>query len=258
LPRLPQKKRALADGVSPPAKYVQEHLLRHTLLQVTKERFMPYKPEHRRETRKRILHSARKLFNRKGFAEVTIDAIMAEAGLTRGGFYRHFATKEELYSEALLQFTCRCPPEKWQRKHVDPCAQGVALARMLVDAYLSREHFQDRDGSCPTVALPSDVSRSNAAVKRAFAKVLDMLVSVFVANLRGRDAREHGLALVSACVGAMVVARAVDDPALADAFRRAARKHVLVSSGCGEAIKRLSPAAEAAIGNWRRARPARE
>ena len=67
----------------------------------------------------------------------------------------------------------------------------------------------------------------------AFGKVLDMLVSVFVANLRGRDAREHGLALVLACVGAMVVARAVDDPA-PDAFRRAARKHVLVSSGWGE------------------------
>lgn len=195
---------------------------------------MPYKPEHKQETRARILQSARKLFNRKGFADATIDAIMAEAGLTRGGFYRHFATKEELYSEALLQFTCRSPPEKWQRKHVDPCAQGIALARMLVDAYLSREHLLDRDGSCPTVALPSDVSRSSAAVKRAFSKVLDMLVSVFIANLRGRDARERGLALVSACVGAMVVARAVDDPALADAFRKAARKHVLVSSGWGE------------------------
>jgi TetR/AcrR family transcriptional repressor of nem operon len=192
---------------------------------------MPYNARHKQETRDRILRSARKLFNRKGFAEVSIDEIMAEAGLTRGGFYRHFTAKDELYSEALLQFTCRNPPEDWQRKHVDPCAQGSGLARMIMDAYLSREHLADQDGSCPTLGLPSDVSRSSAAVKRAFRKVLEMMLSVFADNLRGGDARERALALVSVCVGAMVVARAVDDPALANAFRKAARKHVLASSG---------------------------
>ena len=195
---------------------------------------MPYNPRHKQKTREQILRSARRLFNRKGFAEVTIDEIMGEAGLTRGGFYRHFKTKDQLYSEALLQFTCLDPPEDWQRKHVDPCAEGATLARMIVDAYLSREHLEDRDGSCPTVGLPSDVSRSSATVKRAFRKVLEMMLSVFAANLRGHGAREHALALVSACVGAMVVARAVDDPALAAAFRKAARQHVLASSGWGE------------------------
>src|SRR5262245_56311806 len=98
---------------------------------------MPYSPEHKQNTRQRILMSARRLFNRKGFADVTIDEIMADAGLTRGGFYRHFPSKESLYSEALLQFTCLSPPEEWQRKHVDPCAEGVTLARMIVDGYLS-------------------------------------------------------------------------------------------------------------------------
>lgn len=194
---------------------------------------MPYAPQRKQETREQILRSARRLFNRKGFAEVTIDEIMGEVGLTRGGFYRHFATKDELYSEALLQFTCRNPPEEWQRKHVDPCAEGTALARMIMDAYLSREHLQDRDGSCPTVGLASDVSRSSVAVKRAFRKVLETMLGVFVANLRGDDAHERALALVSVCVGAMVVARAVDDPTLANAFRQAARKHVLASSGWG-------------------------
>jgi AcrR family transcriptional regulator len=63
---------------------------------------MPYAPEHKQETRKRIVNSARRLFNRKGFAAVTIDDIMADAGLTRGGFYKHFNTKEELYADAVL------------------------------------------------------------------------------------------------------------------------------------------------------------
>ena len=57
---------------------------------------MPYSPEHKGGTRERILRSARQLFNRKGFSEVTIDEIMAAAGLTRGGFYNHFHGKEEL------------------------------------------------------------------------------------------------------------------------------------------------------------------
>jgi AcrR family transcriptional regulator len=192
---------------------------------------MPYTAQHKQETHNRILRGARRLFNRRGFAEVTINEVMAEAGLTRGGFYRHFKSKEDLYSEAVFQFTCKDPPEAWQRKHVDPCAKGAKLARMIMDAYLSRAHFADRDGSCPTLALPSDVSRSSAVVKRAFRKVLDSMLSAFVANLRGPNAREHGIALVAICVGAMVVARAVDDPALATSFRKAARKHVLANSG---------------------------
>jgi TetR/AcrR family transcriptional regulator, transcriptional repressor for nem operon len=196
--------------------------------------FMPYSAQHKQETRNRILRSARRLFNRKGFAEVTIDEIMAEAGLTRGGFYKHFTSKDDLYSEAISQFMCKDPPEAWQRKHVDLCAKGPTLARMIMDAYLSREHFEDRDGSCPTLGLPSDVSRNSAAVKRAFRKVLDDMLSVFVANLSGPRARERGIALVSVCVGAMVVARAVDDQALADAFRKSARKHVLANSGWGD------------------------
>jgi len=192
---------------------------------------MPYAPEHKQETRQRILRTARRLFNRKGFAEVTIDEIMTGAGLTRGGFYRHFKTKDELYSEAMAQFLCRNPPEEWQRKHVNPCAEGPALARMIMDAYLSKDHLEDRDGPCPTAALASDVSRSGPPVKKAFRMVLETMLTVFAAALPGPDAHERALALVSLCVGAMVVARAVDDPALADALRVAARQHVLASSG---------------------------
>jgi TetR/AcrR family transcriptional regulator, transcriptional repressor for nem operon len=192
---------------------------------------MPYTPQRKQQTRERIVRSARRLFNRRGFAEVTIDEIMTAAGLTHGGFYRHFKTKDELYSEALRQFLCVDPPEGWQRKHVDLCAGGPTLARMIMDAYLSKDHLEDRDGSCPTAGLASDVSRSSSRVKKAFRMVVEMMLKAFAAGLRGPDAREKALALVSLCVGAMVVARAVDDPALADALRIAARKHVLASSG---------------------------
>ena len=65
---------------------------------------MPYAAEHKQETRKRIVQSARRLFNRRGFAEVSIDEIMEHAGLTRGGFYKHFDAKEGLYQEARAGF----------------------------------------------------------------------------------------------------------------------------------------------------------
>ena len=192
---------------------------------------MPYPAHHKQQTRERILKSARHLFNKKGFAEVTIDEIMAAAELTRGVFYRYFKTKDELYSDALMQFACKSAPERWQRKHVDPCAEGATLARMIMEAYLSRDHFVDRGGSCPTVGLASDVSRSSIKVKRAFRQVVEMMLDVFTVNLEGDDKSARALALVSVCVGAMVLARAVDDADLAGAFLKAARGHVLTSAG---------------------------
>jgi len=194
---------------------------------------MPYTRKHKQETRERIVNSARRLFNRRGFTEVTIDQIMQHAGLTRGGFYKHFDTKEQLYSHAVRQFVCMEAPERWQSKHVDRCAKGHTLARMIVNAYLSREHLDDREGSCPLVALPSDVARGGKAVKAAFRQVLDKMVQVFAANLVEPQVSQRALALVAMCVGAMVVARAVDDPRLGDAFRDAAREHLLRSTGWG-------------------------
>ena len=112
---------------------------------------MPYTAEHKQETRKRIIQSARRLFNRNGFADVSIDEIMGEAGLTRGGFYKHFSAKEDLYKDAVLEFICADRPEPWQARHVDPAARGAALSRMIVDAYLSRRPFRR-----PRWLLPDD------------------------------------------------------------------------------------------------------
>jgi TetR/AcrR family transcriptional regulator, transcriptional repressor for nem operon len=194
---------------------------------------MPYSPEHKNETRERILQTARRLFSRRGFSEVTIDEIMTAAGLTRGGFYNHFQTKEELYAEAITQFLRNDPPEAWRTLNFSPSAHGTALARMIVNAYLSREHFDDRDGSCPMVGLPSDVARGGKVVRVAFRKVVDMMVDVFSANLApgGKPTRERALALVALCIGGMVLARAVDDDRFSDELREAARQQVLASSG---------------------------
>ncbi len=196
---------------------------------------MPYTPEHKQKTRTRIVQAARRLFNLRGFETVSIAEIMSEAGLTHGGFYKHFAAKEDLYQEAVLEFICQEMPDAWQRKHIDPAQSGPALARMILDAYLSDDHFADRDASCPMIALPSDVQRGNAGVQDAFRQVMEMMAGAFAANLEpsGRPARQRALALVSMAVGAMVLARSVGDESLARELRTSARNEAYARPGWG-------------------------
>ena len=192
---------------------------------------MPYAPDHKKETRDRILRSAARLFNRKGFSDVSIDEIMTEAGLTHGGFYRHFDSKDELYAEAIRHFLYKAAPEPWQRPTAGSCDPNAPFARYVLDAYLSREHLDDVEGSCPLIGLPSDTARTSKAVRAAYREVAEAMVRLFKTNLDGPDARERALTLVALCVGGMVLARALDDPLLADDFRNAARKHALNSTG---------------------------
>src|SRR5499425_870457 len=138
---------------------------------------MPYPPEHRKETRARIIQSAQALFNRHGFTGVSIDEVMAHAGLTRGGFYSYFRTKSELYAEAVALALAVTPWSRWDGVSVDFTARDAA--RQVVDAYLSRQHLDDVEGSCPMVTLPGDVARSGTAVKRAFEKVFTAMAGVF-------------------------------------------------------------------------------
>src|SRR5882672_9418060 len=148
---------------------------------------MPYSPQHKRDTREKILESARRLFNRKGFSGVSIEEIMSDAGLTHGGFYRHFSGKDELYAAAVRQFLCRKAPEAWQSQRRDPRAVAKKApkprAQRIVDDYFSREHFDDRDGCCPLIGMASDVQRGGEAVKAAYQEVVEQLVKVFEGNL---------------------------------------------------------------------------
>jgi AcrR family transcriptional regulator len=199
---------------------------------------MPYPAEHRPHTRERILDSARKLFNRSGFSAISIDDVMAGAGLTRGGFYNYFSSKEELYAEAITHFIQAKPPE-WQR--LDFSANGRDLARGIVDAYLSRAHLEDVDNSCPMIGLATDVARATGPARLAYRQVLGMMAGIFENNLGpdtlAGDSNPHqrALALAALCVGGMVLARAVDDQGLADDLRAAAHRYGLALAGWPEA-----------------------
>jgi TetR/AcrR family transcriptional repressor of nem operon len=143
---------------------------------------MPYPPSHRVEVKRKIIDSARKLFNRHGFESVSLNQVMAGAGLTHGGFYTYFQSKSDLYSEVLgCFFTDPNWKSCWEGAKVDLSSGDVGP--QVVRAYLSRQHFEDVENSCPMVALPTDVARSGESARRAFETVFRAMVNVLERSL---------------------------------------------------------------------------
>jgi TetR/AcrR family transcriptional repressor of nem operon len=188
---------------------------------------MPYPAGHKERTRARIVDAARRLFNRHGFEQVSIDQIMSEAGLTRGGFYHHFKSKDALYAAAVSSFRA-CSPFAVKLK-ADPAErEPLALARMLVDLYLSDEVLADPDQHCPLYALPADVARAGLTPRKAYTDLIRGIADVQRAALDGcGDAEQRAQAIVALCVGGMVLARTTHDPALRKSLRVAAHHQAL-------------------------------
>jgi TetR/AcrR family transcriptional repressor of nem operon len=183
---------------------------------------MPYPSGHRDQVKAKIVQSARRLFNRHGFDSVSLSQIMAGAGLTHGGFYSYFESKSDLYAEVLgCFFTDPNWKSCWEGVEVDLSSANVGP--QVVRAYLSRQHFEDVENSCPMTALPSDVSRSGESAKGVFETVFKAMVSVLerssIENSRPRHTTAQAIAAL--CVGGMVVARAMVDRAVADKLRDA-------------------------------------
>lgn len=185
---------------------------------------MSYSADHKSKTRSRIVEAARVLFNRHGFESVTIDQIMDASGLTRGGFYNHFRSKEELYSEAVASFLMGRGAQWRAEAGVDSQALTREMAMQMVASYLSAEHLADLDGQCPMIALPSDVARANLTVREAFQDLLEAMVGLFENSLgaEASDARKQALSLAALCVGGMTLARALPQSPLVHEIRHAA------------------------------------
>jgi AcrR family transcriptional regulator len=202
---------------------------------------MSYPAGHRKTVRKKIVESARRLFNRHGFENVSVSQIMAGAGLTHGGFYSYFKSKSDLYAEVLGCFLTD-PEWKscWEGVHVDLSSADVGP--QVVRAYLSRQHFSDVENSCPMVALPGDVARCGESAKRALENVFRAMVDVLERSLSDKDRPRHARAraIAALCVGGMVLARSIADCALADELRDACMMVALNLGGWDKDKRRLA------------------
>jgi TetR/AcrR family transcriptional repressor of nem operon len=157
------------------------------------------------ETRREIVAAASRLFRKNGIAATSIADVMGELGMTVGGFYRHFADKDQLVAEAIEQAS-------------EASTKTITSEAALVRAYLSKEHCDHPERGCPVAALCSEIGHEGKGPRRAFTDA----VRAMVAALEPRDKKTR-LADLATAVGAVVIARAVDDAKLRDEILAAAR-----------------------------------
>jgi len=166
------------------------------------------------ENRERILTEAARLFREHGLSGVGVDALTDAAGLTHGSLYSQFGSKERLAAEALGH------------------ALGTSSARMsdagtlddYITRYLSADHRERRGDGCVMAALAGEIPRQGAAIRHSFTDAVRAVMKRIASLMPGRRwSEDEALAIVATMVGALTLARAVDDPELSDRILAAAR-----------------------------------
>ena len=174
------------------------------------------------ETRARIIRKASKEFNQHGIAGTGLADVMKSAGLTHGGFYKHFQSKDELVAEAFE----RGLEKSFQA--IERSAEG-AIAE-LINAYLSPAHRDDFDTACPLPALGTELWRAGGKARQKASEGVLRFVSLVEKHLKSlpaKDRRSRAHAIVAALVGSMMLSRIVTDPKLSDRLLRDTRDFML-------------------------------
>lgn len=183
---------------------------------------MRYKPEHKTEIHQKIVQDASHRVRTEGLTGAAVSAVMRDAGLTHGGFYKHFENKEELLMESLSEAF---------REIADRLAHAAGQSKpgtewkALVKAYLSPEHCDHPEHGCPLAALAPDLARADDAMKARIAEEITKYQSRIIAFMPGRSAADKErafLVIYSTMLGALAIARILPDAA--------ARARVLASA----------------------------
>lgn len=179
----------------------------------------------KQETHERIVDVAARTIRRQGYAGVGVADVMKDAGLTHGGFYAHFASRDALLVEA-LERAGRESSEALTRAVERRKARGASAFRALVDAYLSNEHLAAIETGCPVAALACDIPRQTDAVRKASAMRVQGLVAAVQAALPHLTRAAAGV-VAGTLVGTLQLARAMGDNAEGRAILSAARKALI-------------------------------
>jgi TetR/AcrR family transcriptional repressor of nem operon len=195
---------------------------------------MRYDAEHKQFTRQRVLHEAAMALRQHGPDRIGVADLMAKAGLTHGGFYAHFKSKDDLIAEAIpVMFADR---DALFRKCMEGVAPAEGLARYL-DRYLSAAHRDRRDRGCPLAALSGELARLPAGARRRFQDGIGEMSASLVGVLRELDRpqpEELAMSLIAEMVGALTLARAVPSDHFAEEILGAARRSVHKRAGLAD------------------------
>src|SRR5206468_1568208 len=192
-------------------------------------------------THERIVDAAARASRRSGYSGTGVADIMKDAGLTHGGFYAHFSPREAMLAEAADRAGAEGVAAVARVAAAAPPQQAL---QAMMRAYLSKEHIEGVETGCATAALGSEMPRQAPEVRRAATRRIKEMIDVVARQSPdwGRPgAHEHALVTVATMVGALVLARAVDDARFSDALRQASAKP-LRSGSQRRATRSMAPA----------------
>ena len=174
---------------------------------------MPYSPQHKKESRLRILESAARCFLHQGYERTGIDEVMRGAGMTRGAFYAHFKSKSELYAKAMTHAATYGRFMEYQRSGKN----GSEWLRGMLKGYLNQEHFDGDKTPCPMAFLVTDVASRDLEVRKTYTRIYKRMNQII-----GHHATESSMqdtdsmfAVTAMMIGGVALGRAVDDTDLA-------------------------------------------
>jgi AcrR family transcriptional regulator len=178
-----------------------------------------YSPDHKEETRRRMIATAGRRFKSDGIDGSGIATLVADAGLTNGAFYGHFASKDDLVASVVTQQLTD------QVAVINALPAGLASVEAFVRDYLSPAHRDDLAGGCPSAALLDEIGRCDEAVREAYTEGAGSMIEAIARHLDDGDPQrtnERAIGLFSLLLGSLQAARAVTDPDLSDRMLAAA------------------------------------
>lgn len=172
-----------------------------------------YRPEHKEATRRRMIDASARRFKSDGFDGTGISTLVADAGLTNGAFYGHFASKDDLIATVVGEQIGA------QVALVEALPPGLASLEAFVREYLSPEHRDNPGEGCPSAALLDEISRQGQPARDAYTDGAKGMIAA-ISRLLGADSDEgsqdHAIGLYTLLVSSLQLARAVTDPVLSD------------------------------------------
>jgi TetR/AcrR family transcriptional repressor of nem operon len=187
---------------------------------------MRHSEEDKRRSHERIVEAAARRIREAGTDGPGVAEIMSAAGMTHGGFYKHFASRDEAAERACADGSGRLD---------ETIADAASPLAALITGYLSAEHRDDPGTGCAVAALGGDAARPGNAARAAYTeqirRYIDRLEGLLAADDAPGDARERAIATMSTLVGALIISRAVEDPELADEVLAGARDVLLTAAG---------------------------
>ena len=186
-----------------------------------------YRPEHKEATRRRLIEAAGRRFKSDGIDGSGIATLVADAGLTNGAFYNHFASKDDLIATVVAaQLTD-------QAAVIEAMPVGPTSVETYLRQYLSPAHRDDRAGGCPSAALLDEIGRCDEATRAAYTSGVEAMIAAVARHLDDdpQGAKERAIGLLALLVGSLQLARAVTNPALSQQILAAAYTHALSLAG---------------------------